>query len=544
MPQLTVSVFGQHEDARLLTLPFEVFAPNGRLLANGTASPRRVTTLDLPEQVRGSQDSTGPDRVHVVAKLPNGIEIQQAADLIDGRGEVTLRPFLASPHEWLQWVTPFHSLAHLQLGGNPIGNASGATPRRIGKVWMALWALEDGRWAAKGVDSIERQRDSGMQQFAIDVPRSPHLLQIGGEEVAWRLVSLPPGGPVRVALTRSASDEGDAVDITIGRRNPENELIMSYLARGAVSEADRLADAWNAADLMLQEKYGDPVSAVAGAYLLLKIKHLQERKGWVDNLVNSFPYMADGAIISAALALQSDDADEADVRAKILKAQDRGLPIFAMGAAILVETMAAIHRGKQETKRFHRGYLAAQAFARARCSKGAYFAFYGKSPAQPSWTPIYGLEGHPVASLASSQSTESVFFARPRGAILSGKFGGTTVSLPRAPVSNEMLEGLGIRKGTSANVELSEQVAQRELSLTRTKELGVPSLETSVLQEFSANFAAADLGAFSEKAPSQARSAPAPDNDLERALRPPRQTPKYWQKEREKHAVSLFGGDD
>ena len=545
MSQLTVSVSGQREDGRLLALPFEVFAPDGRLLTEGTASPIRTATLVLPERYRSAQESNVSDRVHVVAKLPNGTYVQQTAEMLDGRGEVTLRAGgQDSPHEWLQWVTPFHSLDHLQPGSDASASDGRTSPRRIGKVWMTLWAMEGGRWISKGMDAVERQRDNGVQQFAIDVPCAPYLLQIGGEEVAWRLVSLPPGGLVRVALTRSSTDEGDAVDITVGRRNPENDLIMSYLARGAVAEADRLAAAWGAADLMLQEKYQDPVSAAAGAYLLLKLKRLQERKGWVNNLVKSFPYMADSAIISASLALQSDAAKESDVRAKILTALDRGLPIFAMGATILVETMAAVHRGKRETKRFHAGYLAAQAYARARCSKGAYLAFYGKSPAQPSWTAIYGLEGNPVVASASNWPAAPVFFARPKGAILSAKFGGTRVALPRAAVSEAMLEGLGTGIGASAAVELSEDVAQSERLLTRTVELGIPALESSVLQEFSAHFRRADLVLSSKAERFQAGLASAPDNKMERVKRPPRQTQKYWQDERKKHSVSIFDGTE
>lgn len=545
MSQLTVSVSGQWEDERLLALPFEVFAPNGRLLTEGTAWPNRSAMLVLPERHRGSQESTGSDRIYVVAKLPNGTYIQETAEVLDGRGEVTLRAGgQESPHEWLQWVTPFHSLEHLHRGSAASMSDGGTSPRRIGKVWMTLWAMEGGRWISKGIDAVERQRDNGIQQFVINVPCAPHLLQIGGEEVAWRLVSLPPGGPVRVALTRSSTDEGDAVDITVGRRNPENDLIMSYLARGAVAEADRLAEAWGVADLMLQEKYEDPVSAAAGAYLLLKIKRLQERKGWVDNLVRSFPYMADGAIISASLALQSNAAKEADVRAKIFAALDRGLPIFGIGATILVETMAAVHRGKRETKRFHAAYLAAQAYARARCSKGAYLAFYGKSPAQPSWTAIYGLEGNPVAASAHNRPNEPVFFARPRGAILAGKFGSTRVALPRAAVSEAMLEGLGTRNRVSAAIELPEEVAQSERLLTRTVELGVRALESSVLQEFSARFRPTDLVLSSNAKSSKTGLASAPANKVERVKRPPRQTQKYWQEERKKHLVSIFDGSE
>lgn len=541
MTQLTVHVSGQGAESRLLTLPVDVYAPNGTILAQGTASPRRSATFDLP-----ALEGRVLDRVHVLATLPNGASLQETVELRDGQAEVTLHQGEQSPHEWLQWVTPFRSLSHLRSGGE----VSTVVRRRIGQVWMTLWTLEDGRWKAQGVQAFDRQRDAGMQQLVIDVPQFPNLLQIGGEEVAWRLVSLPAGGRVRVALTRSATEKGDSLEITIGRSHPDDELIMSYLARGAVAEADRLAEAWDVADLMLQEKKQDPVSAAAGAYLLLKNRRLQQRRDWVDNLVEWFPYMADGAIVSAALALQREDAKESEIRAKLDVALGRGLPIFAMGASVLVETMAAVHRGKRETKRFHAAYLAAQAYARALCSKGAYFAFYGKSPAEPSWTPIYGLEGHAVASPASAESTEAVVYARPWDGIHVGKFGATRVALPRAPVSAEVVKELLIeaRRLDEESVAefgpIREHAGASERLFHRTVDLGIPMVETSFLQEFSVG---------SERGVSlvarQAPSLPGPKPQVEQvqratAKRAPRQTAKYWRDERLKHAVTIFNGDE
>lgn len=546
MPQLTVFVSGQTEDARLLTLPFEVFSPSGRLLGEGTASPGRSATLELPEWDRGGTDWTMPERVHVLANLPNGTSIQQTTEMLHGRGVVTLQAVRGSPHEWLQWATPFHSLSHLQSGSGTSAARTEMSHRRIGKVWMTLWALQDGRWVAKGVEAIERKMDKGIQQFAINVPSSPHLLQIGGEEVAWRLVSLPPGGPVRVALTRSETDKGDTVDVTVGRRNPDNELIMSYLARGAVSEAGKLTEAWHAADLMLYEKRNDPVSAAAGAYILLKIKRLQDRKAWVDNLVEWFPYMADSAIVSAALALQQENANEAEVRSMIQLALDRGLPIFAMGLSTLVKTMAAVHRGKRETKRFHSSYLAAQAYARAGCSSGAYFAFYGKSPAQPSLTSIFGMEDYAIGGPASGGHAEAVFYSRSRGAVQSGKFGSTTVSLPRSPVSMEMLRKMHSQEPMSVATDFEQGgIGPGERLFVPTVELGIPALETSILQKFAIGSDGvsriADPQAIrSLQPPTPARKSVA----AAQAKRAPRQTAKYWQEERKSHATMVFDGSE
>lgn len=558
MAHLTVSVSGPWQESKLLTLPVDVHAPDGTILASGIASPEQPARLAL--RIPPGQN---PDRVHVLGKLPNGLMLQQTATLHGGEAEAVLHLADESPREWLQWVTPFHSLRHLLPESNSgagwrwslpvlLNNQSGvAVARRIGKVWMTLWAWREGRWVAEAVRPVERQRDLGMQQIVIDVPRTPHLLQIGGEEVAWRLVSLPPGGPVRVALTRSPAEEGDTLDITVGRAEPDNELIMSYLARGAIAEADRLAGAWDAADVMLYEKKRDPVSAAAGAYLLLKSRRLQDRRRWVDNLVEWFPYLADGPIISAALALQREDATENEVRAKLAAALKRGLPVFAMGATVLVETMAAVHRGKKETKRFHGAFLAAQAYARACCSRGAYFAFYGKSPAEPSWTPIYGVEGEASTSPASAKPAEAVVYTRPWHGVQVGKFGATRVALPRAPVSETVVKALRAEvpgpEGERPGQEMrwpNEPPAAAEPLFRRTVELGIPVVETSFLREFSVG-SERGIARVASQAPVRPRENVVIDRKQPRLTkRAPRQTSKYWRDERVKHSMPVFDGDE
>lgn len=537
MTRLTVLVSGAWSESRVLTLPVDVYSPDGTVLARGIASPTMPAHFEL-------RTSNGHEleRVYVLGTLPNGAILQQRVELIGEQAQATLRLGDDSPHEWLEWVTQFRSLGHLHARSQ----SEAVAPRRIGKVWMTLWLLEEGRWEAKKVEALAQQRDVGMQQIVLEVPNKPHLLQIGGEEVAWRLVSLPPGGPVRIALTRRADEGGDALEITIGRSQPDNELIMSYLARGAVSEADRLAEAWHVADLMLHDKHDDPVSAAAGAYLLLKNRRLERRTRWVDNLVNLFPFMSDGAIVSAALAAQRDGVTASEIRSKIDLALARGFPIFSMGISLLVETMAAVHRGKKESKRFHMAYLAAQAYARAQCSKGAYFAFYGKSPAEPAWTQIYGVEGQALANRASAEFTQAVVYARPLGGVQAGKFGRTRVALPRAPVSAQVVKNLRVEEllvdGSnvpSAEASL-EQYFPPDKLFRLTRELGVQLIETNFLREFSAG---------SERTPVKAApkaAAPAPREVISsgsvKKIR--RQTAKYWRDERSTHAISVFAGDE
>jgi len=487
MTQLTVSISASESEAQALTLPVDVYAPDGRVLASGIASPRHPAELTLPS-VKGLH------RVHVLGTLPNGAVLQEMIELNGDDLRTTLRIGEHSPHEWLEWVTPFRELYHLKANESDAPGSGW----RIGRVWMKLWRFEQGRWKAVAAPLIDWIQDRGARLAGLDIPNAPHLLQIGGEKVAWRLVSLPPGGPVRIALTRSASDEGDAVEVTVGRTNPANELVMSYLSRGAMTEAGRLSQAWEAADLMLQHKRADPVSAAAGAYLLLKNRRLEGRREWIENLVNWFPHLADGAIVSAALALQEGHGAEEEIRRRLRAALRRGLPVFGLGINVLVETMAAIHQGKEESKTFHGAFLAAQAYARASCSSGAYFAFYGKTPTEPFWRPVFGLEGKPKTHRQDEAPVEAMFFGRPQDALVSVPYGQTRVRLPRAPVDPGLAEKL--RKRAEAGViaideedpAAYEVVDARSPTFHHIKVAGVEIEETSFLGEFATQYYRAD----------------------------------------------------
>ncbi|WP_321929603.1 hypothetical protein [Paraburkholderia guartelaensis] len=388
MRKLTVTMRGDHFDARLLALPFDVYGPHGEPVGRGVVSPTEPATVILAEA------ADDMPRAHVLAKRPDGEQLQSSTNLGDGPNHVILVAGANSPHEWLQWVTPFRSLEH--LSPRDAGGDTRLPARRVGPVWVTVWAIRANRWIATDMRPQQQQRGDGARLIVLDVPACPHTLQVGGDDVAWRLVSLPPNGPVRVALTRRATEDGDSIDVTVGRVSPGNELIMSYLSSGGTTEAAQLAEAWQAADVALYKKMEDPVSAAAGAYVLLKMNRLDERRQWVSNLVEWFPYLADGPIVAAALALQRKNPDKQSVRKYIAQAMERGLPVFSIGISTLVETMAAIHRGKRESKSFQMWYQAARAYLQARASKGAYLSFYGRSPAEPSWTRIYGRADEPT----------------------------------------------------------------------------------------------------------------------------------------------------
>ncbi|MPS26390.1 MAG: hypothetical protein E2576_06895 [Alcaligenaceae bacterium] len=539
-----------------LALPIEIYTPKGSLIGSGAVSFRRDKVFDLSGREKG-RAGRPLERVYVFAKLPGGATIQQVAELDANGGEVVLNVAESSPYEWLEWVTPFRSLHHLSdEQRNESDGLSTRSSRKIGKVWATLWDFQEQRWEARDVRFESRRGDRGIRQLTIDVPRRPHLLQLGGEELAWRLVSLPPGERVNIALTPSRQEgAGDALDITVGREYPENELVMFYLSRGSIPEAARLAELMDIADRMLYEKFDDPISAVAGGYVLLKINQLERRKSWLTNLEHHFPHIADVKILKAALAREQDGVRENDIRQMLFDAMDVGLPIFSLGMTLLLDSMAAMHRGADEKVKFHRAYLAVQAYVRARCSKGVYLAFYGKSPAEPLWSPIYGTERAAAATPVSQGSSPPVFMRRPKGSPRSVRYGATSVTLPLAPVSGQMFETSHERLKTQRRpiaadrwlslLDLPQSVLEHA-KLIRGGAL--PSVEIQSLPDYLA--VQEDAGSAIFFAPHMQQQKKQPirlESAIEIGHAPnpkPKQNAKYWQAARIFHSVSVMDEDE
>ncbi|MGO8600893.1 hypothetical protein [Rhizobium ruizarguesonis] len=540
--ELTVSVSGSQKDTNLLTLPFNVFSPKGDLLASGIASPDRTAKVMVEDRGGGQSD-----RLHVVAMLPDGRSLQTIASRQGDKGDATFDIGKTAPTAWLEWVTPFQSLGHLV---DKISDDQSKAPL-IGKVWITLWSLLDSRWQSSPLPVEERLSDrTGVQQITIAVPDNPHLLQVGGEHVGWRLLALPPGQRVRVALTRSAGNDSDTIDIAIAREVPDNEIILTYLSYGSIAAANQLAETLKVADRFLQDKVSDPISAVAAGYFLLRNNKLAERRNWVRNLMNWFPQIADGAILDAALGVKSDGVAESDIRKSIDVALGRGLPVFSIGATLLHQAMSSVHRGYRERKKFHQSYLALQAYVRAGSPVGPYFGFKGMSPAEPTWVSVTGSEDNPGFGLrADGSQNERLVFARP--ATVSGRYGHTKVQLPRAPVSASARQAMD-QIMSRQPLQLSDDAPSIEVRrlIRRENSRGLPMRETTFLNHLSQRAIPIprDIDDF-------ARSSPQVEKTAERRIAspsavgttigaPPRQSERYWREQRASNAVAFFEDQD
>lgn len=167
------------------------------------------------------------------------------------------------------------------------------------------------------------------------------------------LLSLPmPWGnsevPVEIAIQQPIEPTDFCSSISV--MDPDFGMLLGYLSSGSIPTAREMAET---AEGMLFEKLSNPYAAAAGAYALVGTALTasdREWHRWVQNLMNWFKHIPDGAIQWGQLKLRmrrsSDDIEEAKKAFKL--AYRRGLPFYSMGIRWLVDGLEAISHNDDE----------------------------------------------------------------------------------------------------------------------------------------------------------------------------------------------------
>jgi hypothetical protein len=137
--------------------------------------------------------------------------------------------------------------------------------------------------------------------------------------------------------------------------------MIGYLGKGRLDSAKSML---LIARERLKEKEINPFSAAAGAYILLSDRYSAESKyfcQWVENLMNWFPWMPDGAILYASLLLKSKRGKErlGSARDALLAASKRGLPFYSKGVGLLLDGLTIFKNMAKEKKEEDQNVLGA-----------------------------------------------------------------------------------------------------------------------------------------------------------------------------------------
>lgn len=364
---------------RSVPFPFKVLSQHGQVLAEGVANSYQSKEIVL-------QDRLYPYQVFVRIAFPSGRSVTQRVDLTsrDSASVVFTDDDLAG-EAWAKWALTRSSRA------SPVP----APLAKFGNVWFRLWSRTDTGWHP----SSELPRSNSVANVAakqvdldLDLDR-PQLLQFGGAKVAWTFVSLPPGRCRMYFTTNPASDNTSLpIKLVLTSFQPEAETLLEFLSRDALGAADSVSKFL--ATRLLHDKMEDPVSAIVGAYFLLRIGQWKDvSPQWFDNLYRAFPWSSDAALIRCAVTCRQGLSGPSAVN-QFLTQMDgsfsRGVPLFAEGHRLLLELQSTLqslmhenHWGI-ETDKFEELLRKCRALSAARVWVGSSFAFTGNTPDAPS----------------------------------------------------------------------------------------------------------------------------------------------------------------
>jgi hypothetical protein len=371
-----------------LALPVKALDADGSVISDGAASANQAAELLVPDSMTV---------VFVRLTWPSGRAETRRVDLdVSGDANITFSDSEFSANEWSAWAVPklnprtplANSDTLLDLGLN-----------RFSRVWLRLWRFADGAWVLQKLQPSATHRNSAAWQLEFMLDPCPWLLQIGGSQVIWRFLSLPGGGPAKVLITpRDSSDpRADALKVVVTSAQPDAETLLEFLARDAMRAADTLANATHLAQRLFANKFNDPLTAVAGAYYLLRVNAWDRiPRSWAENLSQSFPWLPDAAIIHCTRLLrEGNNAVNIKEAARNLFALclARGWPVYAEGITLLQEAASLLREVIDQSDEPLLEKVRALGVAKAWA--GAAASFYGRKPNNPSALHWVGMPNAP-----------------------------------------------------------------------------------------------------------------------------------------------------
>ena len=130
--------------------------------------------------------------------------------------------------------------------------------------------------------------------------------------------------------------------IRLTSHEPAADAILNYLQIGDLYSAKSMT-AWvdESADMLLH-KVQDPYAAAVGSYLLLRLGQYDCMHDWPRNLADWFEFLPDGCVIWARQLMHLAPGEQDEIRNYLLKAVERGLPVYTEGLRILMDGLRLI----------------------------------------------------------------------------------------------------------------------------------------------------------------------------------------------------------
>ncbi|MFI7546773.1 hypothetical protein [Actinoplanes sp. NPDC049599] len=326
----------------------------------------------------------------LVVTLPSGDRLTETVTSGPGSPGHDIALAEISPHESMQRT--------VVLKSGPAGRGRSFTEPGFRSLWVRLWTRVDGVWGVGSWPDAIAYWDDDAVVYVFPTGRRPHMLQLGGPRIPWRMVSLPAADQLEVTVQPAGDGAAPEVSLTVATSDNLAEATLGYLTAGAVTHAGLISDQ---AERLLYRKVTNPAGAAVGGYFLLRTSDLDRLHNWPRNLANWMQWMPDGALIHAwQLIREQQESPEpvlarlAEARELLLVSVERGLPVYTEGLRLLVSGLKLFDFQAEGADPEIRDALdRIRPFVAAADLTQPTTTFLGSGPSVASTAPAYGLPG-------------------------------------------------------------------------------------------------------------------------------------------------------
>jgi hypothetical protein len=225
--------------------------------------------------------------------------------------------------------------------------------------------------------SVDLQTDLGL-----------NAVQVGGDEVAWRFVCLPPSTSCQIQLevVRRVDDPEEGVRIRTWGGNIAARAMLRYLVAGQVAQAKAVAgDLLETATQLFREKVQSPEGATVAGYLLLRLHESARLREWPDRFASLFDWLPDAHVIHAWQLLRERGAPGRDLaRRRLLDAADAGVPRYTEGLRLLFEGLRLFGGADPDDHLVSNAVQAIRGYAEACDWSAPQTTYWGERPEEPA----------------------------------------------------------------------------------------------------------------------------------------------------------------
>lgn len=339
----------------------------------------------------------------IKSHFPSGKAVTSTVSVKEDRKEFEL-PFIQFRNKQLAWQE--------FLGNIPIYKEGDKKFTKDCSIWQRLWSYDQEKNQWQILNNFDWQitrltRDENFIYYRLKLDqgiKKPHLLQLGGKQIPWRLISLPPGSEyevfVRPAQSQAELDndivavvDNDIIVSVVSRelKNRKVEILLSYLRTGQIRQAKVIFDDIIANTLKVdpssQSRQITPLLVSVCSYFLLKVSANDHLNEWLQGFGNSIEYLSDASVIRSQQLLCAPNPDIKLARSLLLKATELGIPIYTEGIHLLFNCLQIFNINEPKNEQLKEVLEKIRRYAASVDWSKSLTTFYGITPEKPSYKP-------------------------------------------------------------------------------------------------------------------------------------------------------------